>query len=416
MLREVVSRAAGLGPALASRAGLRGRGAGLLGSRPSRDAERAAAPIGSGSATSVGTPACARCSTRCARVGRTGATVLIHGESGTGKELVAELLHAASDRASGPLVKVNCAALVETAALERALRSREGRLHRCERPAARSLRARQRRHAVPRRDRRHLAAHPGRAPARARRAPRSSAWVAARRSRSTCASCAPRNRNLREHGRARRVPRGSLLPPERHHARRFRALRERAPDLPLLVRGGPRARCAERGRARQDGDRRGLELLAVATAGRATSASSRTRCARPRSCPTASVNAADLVDHVEALRKVARRSRSARRTPARCRACACCPRPSRRLAATSRGRDRRRLSRDPPGRRESLGHRSATSSESASRGRSPRRAGTSRARRASRDEATAPEPTRQAIRISDQRDGGSVMKRLALWI
>jgi len=48
------------------------------------------------------------------RVGRTGATVLVYGESGTGKELVAELLHAASERAAGPLVKVNCAALVET--------------------------------------------------------------------------------------------------------------------------------------------------------------------------------------------------------------------------------------------------------------------------------------------------------------
>jgi transcriptional regulator with GAF, ATPase, and Fis domain len=49
-----------------------------------------------------------------ARVGRTDATVLVHGESGTGKELVAELLHAASARAQGPLVKVNCAALVES--------------------------------------------------------------------------------------------------------------------------------------------------------------------------------------------------------------------------------------------------------------------------------------------------------------
>ncbi len=48
------------------------------------------------------------------KVGPHDTTVLVHGESGTGKELVAEALHAASARASGPLVKVNCAALVET--------------------------------------------------------------------------------------------------------------------------------------------------------------------------------------------------------------------------------------------------------------------------------------------------------------
>jgi DNA-binding NtrC family response regulator/tetratricopeptide (TPR) repeat protein len=41
-------------------------------------------------------------------------TVLIRGESGTGKELVARAVHMASDRACGPLVTVNCAALVET--------------------------------------------------------------------------------------------------------------------------------------------------------------------------------------------------------------------------------------------------------------------------------------------------------------
>ncbi|MDF2692599.1 MAG: Flagellar regulatory protein FleQ [Labilithrix sp.] len=45
------------------------------------------------------------------RVARTDATVLVHGESGTGKELIVESIHAASPRASGPLVVVDCSAI-----------------------------------------------------------------------------------------------------------------------------------------------------------------------------------------------------------------------------------------------------------------------------------------------------------------
>jgi two-component system response regulator AtoC len=48
------------------------------------------------------------------KVAPTNATVLLMGESGTGKEVAARTLHALSERAAGPFVAVNCAAITET--------------------------------------------------------------------------------------------------------------------------------------------------------------------------------------------------------------------------------------------------------------------------------------------------------------
>ena len=48
------------------------------------------------------------------RAAPTGVNVMVRGESGVGKERVARLLHSFSDRASGPFVPLNCAALPET--------------------------------------------------------------------------------------------------------------------------------------------------------------------------------------------------------------------------------------------------------------------------------------------------------------
>jgi transcriptional regulator with GAF, ATPase, and Fis domain len=59
-------------------------------------------------------PALKRTINEARKVAASPSAVLIRGESGTGKELLAEAIHAASPRASGPFVKVHCAALSQS--------------------------------------------------------------------------------------------------------------------------------------------------------------------------------------------------------------------------------------------------------------------------------------------------------------
>lgn len=47
-------------------------------------------------------------------VARTSTTIVITGETGAGKEMIAEEIHARSDRRAGPLIKINCAAQPES--------------------------------------------------------------------------------------------------------------------------------------------------------------------------------------------------------------------------------------------------------------------------------------------------------------
>jgi DNA-binding NtrC family response regulator len=56
-------------------------------------------------------PAMLRVFKTIGRVAATSEPALILGESGTGKELIANAIHANSDRAAAPIIKVNCAAL-----------------------------------------------------------------------------------------------------------------------------------------------------------------------------------------------------------------------------------------------------------------------------------------------------------------
>ena len=160
------------------------------------------------------------------RIAPTDATVLLEGETGTGKDVLARAIWTESARAQGPFVVVDCGA-VSYSLLESELFGHErGAFTGAVARAAGRLRARRRRHRVPRRDRRAPARRAAEAPARAR-----DARVPARRRQPSRQDRRAGHRRDEAQPAARgaggQVPRGPLLPARGRP--RYRAAAARAP-------------------------------------------------------------------------------------------------------------------------------------------------------------------------------------------
>ena len=181
------------------------------------------------------------------------ASVLITGESGTGKEVLARYVHSALEPRARSRSSASTAPRSRKPARIRAVRPREGRLHRRGRAPHRQVRGGQRRHAAARRNLRDGRAAAGQAAARdpgARDRPR--------RRHPAGAGRHPHHRHLEPQsgrGGARgHVPRGSAVPPQRREpenpaAARAPGRRDRA-RASISSRNTPRRTACRRGRCR----------------------------------------------------------------------------------------------------------------------------------------------------------------------
>ena len=223
---------------------------------------------------------------RAELVAESKSTVLVTGETGTGKELVARAIHARSAQRSMPLIKVNCAAIPETlleselfghvrGAFTGATFTKKGRFALADggtifldeigddlarRVQAKLLRVLQDREFEP--------------------------LGAERTQRVDVRVIAATNRDLRQLVAERQVPRGPVLPPQRHPDRDAAAARpaRRHPAARRTLRQAiRRADRQEDRRRRREGDDR----AARATTGPATCASSRTPSSARWCCPPA---------------------------------------------------------------------------------------------------------------------------------